>query len=168
MARVQRAHNGTVAVITIIPFRDDLAAAFTRLNQEWIERFFRLEESDRKTLNDPQGAVLDGGGQIFFALDGDTPVGTVAAVHVSPGVYELAKMAVSPAHQGRGIGEMLGHAAIDYALGKGAGLICLDTNSALGSAIRLYERLGFSHAQRPQPSAYERSDVYMELRVEHS
>jgi GNAT superfamily N-acetyltransferase len=157
-----------VAAITIIPFRDDLAAAFARLNQEWIERFFRMEESDRKTLNDPHGTVLAGGGQIFFALDGDTPVGAVAAVHVSPGVYELAKMAVSPSHQGRGIGEMLGHAAIDYALGKGAEMMFLDTNSALEPAIRLYERLGFAHAQRPQPSVYERSDVYMELRVDHS
>lgn len=155
-----------MATIAIIPFRDDLAAAFARLNQEWIERFFRMEASDLKTLNDPHGSVLAGGGQIFFALDGDTAIGAVAAVHVSPGVYELAKMAVSPSHQGRGIGEMLGHAAIDYALGKGAEVMFLDTNSALGPAIRLYERLGFAHVQRPQPSVYERSDVYMELRFD--
>ena len=44
-----------MAAITIIPFRDDLAAAFARLNQAWIERFFRLEPSDLKTLRDPQG-----------------------------------------------------------------------------------------------------------------
>lgn len=42
----------------------------------------------------------------------------------------------------------------------------LDTNSALGPAIRLYERLGFTHVQRPQPSADERSDVYMERRFD--
>ncbi len=155
-----------MAAITIIPFRDDLAPAFARLNQEWIERFFRMEESDLKTLQNPHGAVLAGGGQIFFALDGDTPVGAVAAVHTSAGVYELAKMAVSPSHQGRGIGEMLGHAAIDYALAQRAEMMFLETNSVLGPAIRLYERLGFAHAQRPAPSAYERSDVYMELRFD--
>ncbi len=153
-----------MAAITIIPFRDDLATAFARLNQEWIERFFRLEASDLKTLHDPQGTVLAGGGQIFFALDGETPVGAVAAVHVPPNVYELAKMAVSPSHQGRGIGEMLGQAAIDYALANGAELMFLETNSVLAPAIRLYERLGFAHAQRPYPSAYERADVYMERR----
>ncbi len=157
-----------MAAITIIPFRDDLAAAFARLNQAWIERFFRLEPSDLKTLRDPQGSVLAGGGQIFFALDGDEPVGAVAAVHVSPGVYELAKMAVSPSHQGRGIGEMLGHAAIDYALAQRAEVMFLETNSALGPAIRLYERLGFAHAPRPTPSVYERADVYMELRFDRS
>ena len=154
--------------ITIIPFRDDLAQAFAQLNQEWIERFFRLEEGDLTVLRDPHGTVLDGGGQIFFALDDGVPVGAVAAVHVSPRVYELAKMAVSPSHQGQGIGEMLAHAAIDFALAKGADMMCLDTNSSLERAIRLYERLGFVHAQRPQPSAYERSNVYMELRFDHS
>jgi putative acetyltransferase len=156
-----------VAGITIIPFRDDLADAFARLNQEWIERFFRMEESDRKTLRDPHGAVLAAGGQIFFALDGDRPVGAVAAVHVSPGVFELAKMAVSPSHQGRGIGERLGRAAINFAVAQRADVMFLDTNSALGSAIRLYERLGFTHGTRPAPSVYERSDVYMELRFDH-
>ena len=155
-----------MAPITIIPFRDNLAEAFARLNKEWIERFFRLEENDLKTLHDPHGTVLNGGGQIFLALDGDTPVGAVAAVHEAPGVYELAKMAVSPSHQGRGIGEMLGHAAIDYAVAQGAEVMFLDTNSALGPAIRLYERLGFAHAQRPTPTVYERSDVYMELRFD--
>ena len=69
-----------MAPITIIPFRDNLAEAFARLNKEWIERFFRLEENDLKTLHDPHGTVLNGGGQIFLALDGDTPVGAVAAV----------------------------------------------------------------------------------------
>ncbi len=157
-----------MAPITIIPFRDDLAEAFARLNQEWIERFFRLEENDLKTLRDPHGSVLAGGGQIFFALDGGTPIGAVAAAHTAPGIYELAKMAVSPSHQGRGIGEMLGHAAIDYALAKQAEVMFLDTNSALEPAIRLYERLGFARAQRPIPSAYERSDVYMELRFDPS
>ena len=157
-----------MAAITIIPFRDDLAEAFARLNQEWIERFFRMEESDRKTLHDPHGSVLAAGGQIFFALDGDTPVGAVAAVHASPGTYELAKMAVSPSHQGRGIGEMLGRAAIEFALAQRADVMFLETNSALAPAIRLYERLGFAHAQPPVPSVYERADVYMELRFGHS
>lgn len=157
-----------MAAITIIPFRDDLAAAFARLNQAWIERFFRFEDKDLKTLHDPQGTILAGGGQIFFALDGDTPVGAVAAVHVSPGVYALAKMAVSPSHQGRGIGEMLGHAAMDYALEQGAEMMFLETNAVLEPAIRLYERLGFAHASRPTPSDYARSDVYMQLRFDRS
>lgn len=149
--------------IHIVPFTADRAAAFESLNREWIERFFRLEESDLKVLLDPQRQILDAGGQIFFAIDGDEPVGTVAAVRTAPDTFELAKMAVRPSHQGHGLGALLVRAAIDYATAAGATTMFLDTNSALTTAIRLYERHGFVHTPRPYPSSYERSNVYMEL-----
>ena len=66
--------------IRIVPFRADLAPAFAALNREWIERLFTIEPADLKTLNDPVASILDGGGAIFFALDGEIAVGTVAAV----------------------------------------------------------------------------------------
>ena len=74
-------------------------------------------------------------------------------------------MAVSPSHQGRGLGERLGREVIEFARVEGASLVYLETNSALANAIRLYERLGFVHAVRPIPSEYARADVYMELRL---
>lgn len=149
--------------IRIVTFTPERAFAFESLNREWIERFFRIEDSDLKVLRDPQRHILDGGGQIFFALDGDDAVGTVAAVRTAPDVFELAKMGVKPSHQGRGIGELLVRAAIEYAAATGAAKMFLDTNDTLGTAIRLYERLGFVHAPRSTPSVYERSNVYMEL-----
>ena len=36
---------------------------FIRLNREWIERFFCLEESDLKILGDPEGEIIDEGGR---------------------------------------------------------------------------------------------------------
>ena len=115
-------------------------------------------------LRDPHASILSAGGQIFFALDGPAPVGTIAAVRQSDAVFELAKMAVRPSHQGRGLGERLGLAAIQHARECGAAMMFLETNNILQNAIRLYARLGFVHAQRPGPSPYERSNVYMELR----
>jgi ribosomal protein S18 acetylase RimI-like enzyme len=155
----------TADEIAIVPFHPALAAAFASLNREWIERFFRIEASDSKVLDDPGRAIIAPGGQIFFALDGNHSVGTVAALRVSDSIFELAKMAVRPSYQGRGIGERLARAAIEYVRDAGAQLIFLETNSQLGSAIRLYERLGFVHAQPPHPSPYARADVYMELRL---
>jgi GNAT superfamily N-acetyltransferase len=149
--------------IGIVPFRPDLATAFAELNREWIERLFRLEEADRKVLRDPESAIIGRGGQIFFALDGATAAGTAAAIRVAPAVYELAKMAVAPAYQGRGLGERLGRAVIDWAQSAGAARLFLETNSSLKNASRLYERLGFRHVAHPAPSEYVRSDVYMEL-----
>lgn len=160
LARYADAVNSPIAVI---PFRPDLAKAFETLNLEWIGRLFKVEASDLKVLGNPQTAIIDRGGQIFFALEGEQPVGTVAAIRVSNGRYELAKMAVSPSHQGRGTGELLGRAAVEWAREAGAQSIFLETNSSLGGAIRLYERLGFVHAPFPSPSPYARADVYMEM-----
>ena len=153
-----------VDTTTIVPFRQEFSEAFALLNQEWIEQFFTMEESDLKMLRDPHASILSSGGQIFFALDGPAPVGTIAAVRQSDAVFELAKMAVRPSHQGRGLGERLGLAAIQHARECGAAMMFLETNNILQNAIRLYARLGFVHAQRPGPSPYERSNVYMELR----
>lgn len=48
---------------------------FIRLNREWIERFFCLEESDLKILGDPEGEIIDKGGEIFLALNRGKVVG---------------------------------------------------------------------------------------------
>jgi ribosomal protein S18 acetylase RimI-like enzyme len=72
-------------------------------------------------------------------------------------------MAVEPAHQGRGIGQLLGEAIIRFARSAGAHSIFLLTNSSLAGAIRLYERLGFTRRPLPAGTGYRRADVYMEL-----
>ncbi len=151
--------------IAVMPFRPELAGDFRRLNLDWIERLFAVEEPDRKVLDDPERAIVAKGGMIFFALDGDAVVGTVALIRFSDLRYELAKMAVAPGHQRRGIGELLGRACKEWALKKGVRTIFLETNSRLANAIRLYERLGFRHAVDPHPSDYARADVYMELPI---
>ena len=149
--------------LLIVPFRPDLAPAFTRLNREWIERLFRLEPADLKTLEDPATSIIAPGGQIFFALDGTEAVGTVAAVRESAHRFELAKMAVRPSHQGHGLGRLLGEAVIQFARDANATTVFLLTNSRLTGAIRLYQRLGFQHRPLPPSTGYARADVFMEL-----
>lgn len=152
-------------LVSIVPFRPDLAPAFAELNRAWIEQLFRLEDADVHLLSHPEASIIATGGQIFFAMDDTRAVGTAAAIRVSPATFELGKMAVSPSHRGQGLGERLGRAVIEFARAEGAALVYLETNSALANAIRLYERLGFVHANRPAPSEYARADVYMELRL---
>ena len=62
----------------IVDYRPELAADFQRLNREWIERWFKLEPLDAAVLADPQGAILDGGGAVFFALIDGAAIGTCA------------------------------------------------------------------------------------------
>lgn len=157
---------GGMTDILIVPFRREFAPAFQRLNLDWIERLFVVEDADRKVLGDPERAIIEPGGQIFFALDGGEPVGTVATLRVSAARFELAKMAVASSHQRRGIGEMLGAAAIAFAREAGAETVFLLTNSRLTGAIRLYERLGLRHSPDPDPPEYARADVYMDLKID--
>ena len=60
-----------VAEIGIRQFQPGDAAAFRRLNEEWITRFFRIEPKEAPILADPQGTILDLGGRIFFATAGE-------------------------------------------------------------------------------------------------
>jgi putative acetyltransferase len=154
-----------VAEISIRQFQPGDAAAFRRLNEEWITRFFRIEPKEEPILADPQKTILDPGGKIFFATAGERCVGCCALIRTSEKEFEVAKMAVEPSYQGAGIGRRLLHAAIEEGRSRGAQRLYLETNHVLTPAIRLYESVGFKHIDRNRitPSAYARADVYMEL-----
>ncbi len=83
------------------------SSAFRTLNEEWITRFFSLEDRDRELLNDPKATILERGGHIYFACYAGAEIGCAALVPAGEGVFELSKMAVAPAYQGRGIGRRL-------------------------------------------------------------
>jgi putative acetyltransferase len=153
------------AEIGIRQFEPGDAAAFRRLNEEWITRFFRIEPKEELVLADPQSTILNAGGRVFFATAGERCVGCCALIRIGETEFEVAKMAVEPSFQRSGIGRRLLHATIEEARKLGAKRLYLETNHALTPAIRLYESLGFKHidATRVIPSGYERGDVYMEL-----
>lgn len=150
--------------VVIRPFQPEDAEAFRRLNEEWITRYFRLEEKDRKILGDTQ-AIFASGGRIVMAVSSSVAVGTCALLPMEAGSFEVSKMAVTESHQGRGIGRLLLRAVIEEARAIGARRLYLETNSTLHPAIRLYESVGFRHipSDRITASPYQRADVYMEL-----
>ncbi|MFE4972924.1 GNAT family N-acetyltransferase [Kitasatospora sp. NPDC056651] len=144
------------------------ADAFRALNEEWISRLFTLEEADRAVLGDPFGHIVDPGGDVLLAREpgSGTVVGCVALLAHPDAVFELAKMAVSPGVQGRGIGRRLVAAAIDRARELGAARLFLGTNSRLAPALHLYEDAGFVRITRdrlPVADYYARADILMEL-----
>jgi putative acetyltransferase len=157
--------SSAVAEIGIRQFQLGDAAAFQRLNEEWITRFFRIEPKEAPILADPQATILDQGGRIFFATAGERCVGCCALIRLKDKEFEVAKMAVEPSYQGAGIGRRLLQAAIEEGRNAGAQRLYLETNHVLTPAIRLYESVGFKHidVNRIIPSKYARADVYMEL-----
>jgi GNAT superfamily N-acetyltransferase len=150
-------------------FSDDLAEAFYRINAEWIEDMFALEENDIALLSRPRELILDKGGVVLFA---ETPqlgvVGTCALMRSKDGWVELTKMGVTPEARGRKVGEFLLAAALERARAMGvADRLYLLTNRKCAAAIHLYEKLGFQHdpeIMRRFGGRYERCDVAMSYR----
>jgi GNAT superfamily N-acetyltransferase len=114
-------------------------------------------------LDDPHCAIVAPGGEVFFALQDNTVIGTAAALVKAPGVFELVKMAVDPAAQGHGIGLLLGRAVIEFARKQSATSLYLLTNGKLETALRLYERLGFRHVPLPPDTGYARAGIRMDF-----
>jgi GNAT superfamily N-acetyltransferase len=104
--------------------------------------------------------ILAAGGHILMAERGSETVGCCALIREGDDMFELAKMAVSPAAQGQGIGVLLGRAALEHARRAGADRVELVTNSALAPAIHVYRKLGFVHVP-VGASEYARADVRM-------
>jgi ribosomal protein S18 acetylase RimI-like enzyme len=140
-------------------------AAFRRLNEEWITRYFKLEPKDELAFADPRSMVIEKGGRIFFAERAGEALGCCALLAMGPGEFEVGKMAVTASAQGLGLGRLLMEHVIAAAKAAGAERLFLETNHALTPAIRLYESVGFTHIpkERAQPSPYERADVPMEM-----
>jgi GNAT superfamily N-acetyltransferase len=159
MAGSDRAANGGVEVRV---YRPEDAVAFRELNEAWIRKYFAMEEHDREMLGDPEGYIRRRGGEIVMAFVEGRAVGCCALILVRPGVFELAKMAVSEELRGRGVGRRVLEAAVEQARGMGASLLVLATNSKLENAVHLYESVGFRHLP-PEPSPYVRADVFMEM-----
>jgi putative acetyltransferase len=149
--------------VQIVTYRPEFREAFERLNRAWLEAYALLEPADLVYLQDPEGHVLATGGQVFFALDGGQVVGACAAIRSTPSTVELAKLAVAPEAQGRGLGRRLCEHVLRFARAAGAAQVVLSSNSALVAAIRLYESLGFRHAPVPPTVPYASADVYMTL-----
>lgn len=145
----------------IVEFAPEHAEAFRTLNEAWISKHFALEDKDREVLNDPQGKIIAKGGRIFMAVMDGQPIGCVALIKMDDGGYEVAKMTVTEAARGTGLGRKLMERCIEAGRQDGATRLYLETNSSLGPALALYRATGFRELP-PVASEYVRCDIWME------
>lgn len=147
--------------VRIVPWEDRFAGDFEEISVNWLKEFDLLEPIDLEMLGNPRRHILEPGGQVFFALEGDTVLGTCGMQPVEPGVYEVIKLGVRPECRGRGAAKLLLEACLDWAKTQQAHRVVLYSNSRLQSALGLYRRCGFV----PIPYVaghYAVSDVQME------
>lgn len=147
--------------ITVIDFDTKYAADFKRLNVEWLDKYELTEPADISMLENYQAEILDTGGCIFLAKHGEEIIGSAALIQENPGEFELAKMAVTAAFQGKGISKMLIEKCMAKAKELDAKKIFLVSSSKLGTALSLYEKYGFKHVPVID-NHYSNADVRME------
>lgn len=136
---------------------------FIYLNEEWISKYFTLEESDKKLAINPS-KIIDDKGYIFSLIHNNKVLGVCALFNEGNGVFELARMAVSPAHQGKGYGKALIKACLSKSQSINAKRVYLVSNTKLKSAIALYKKFGFVTIQTGQHPVYSRANIVMELK----
>jgi GNAT superfamily N-acetyltransferase len=146
--------------IEIVPYEPKHRAAFRTLNEEWLTEYMEIEPEDARVLADPEGTILSGGGAIILALYGGTPIGTGALISEGNGRYELAKMAVTRAYRGQGIGRRIAELLIEKARALGAREVELVSATLLPAATPLYRKLGFIEVPLGD-NPYARADIRM-------
>lgn len=150
--------------IQILPYSSVLNSHFKAINTAWVEELFSLEPFDIAQFESPEEVIIKPGGTIIFAKLGEEIVGTVALFKTGEGQFEMIKMGVLPAAQGKGIGLILGKAILQKAKEMDAKKVVLYSNTKLKAAIHIYQKLGFSFLI-PEEGKYCRCDVKMEINL---
>ena len=150
-------------MISIIGFNKKYSKQFFLLNKAWIEESWHLEDSDKKDLLNPE-RIVENGGQIFFALDNKSAIGTVAMIKSPNDRFELAKMTVKEGSRGKGIANMLMDECIKFAKQNSSKEIFLISNDSLTIARNLYDKYGFKEVDLDSQK-YDRGNVKMTLKI---
>lgn len=107
-------------------------------------------------------AAYDGArGRLLVVEDPEgVVVGTAAVRMLEPGVGEIKRMWIRPAHQGKGLGRPLMDACLAEARALGCRRLRLDSERRLAAAVHLYRAYGFKEI--PDYNGNTRAEVWME------
>jgi len=152
-------------MVEIIEYNDLYESDFRRINLEWLDKYSLKEDLDVVTLNNPREKILAKGGAIFLAKANDEIIGSAALINDNDAVYELAKMAVVPSWQGKGISNLLMEKCLEKAEELGVRKLILFSHTSLRRAIGLYKKYGFGHVEVVD-SPFATANVKMVLELE--
>lgn len=150
--------------IEIIDFAEGLEEPIKTLNYEWLEKYFKVEESDIRSLSNPKEEIIDKGGFIFYAKLNNEIVGTCSLLQKNDTTFEIGKMAASENAQGHRIGTLLLEHCLNFAKDHQIKTLILYSNTQLAPAIHLYRKYGFYEIEM-EKGLYERANIKMEKRL---
>ncbi len=150
--------------VHIVRYHPNYKQKFIDLNIEWLQKYFTVEPHDTFVFDNIEEVIVSAGGEIFFCLLDDEIVGTAAMQKWDEHSFELIKMAVTEAYQGKGFSNLLMEACIRFAKEKNASKIIILSNRSLKPAISLYTKFGFKEVPL-EATDYSRANIQMELQT---
>lgn len=147
----------------VIEYQDKYKQDFIRLNLNWIENYFSLEEEDRRILDHIEEEIASGG-MIYLALIDENVAAVCMAVPTGDNVWEICKLAADDRWKGHGAGSAVFKACMDYAVAHGAEKLTLISNSILTPALHIYRKFGFRQVEVDR-TEYARCDIQFEYMV---
>lgn len=151
--------------IKIVDYQPEHQPYFDKFNRAWIEELFEMEPVDEWVLSNPEKALLEPGGAILMALYDGVPAGTVGLRKFDDETFEFTKMAVDPTFRRKGIAEAISYASFIKAKELGATKVILYSNKKNAGAVKLYEKIGFTHVE-VENDVYIRANVKMVIDIE--
>ena len=141
MSEVHRAYSA-VAVSPADPESAKARWCLTRYYED-LERLFEEGfEPDRSLVPDPAALAPPDGAFLVATIDG-RPVACGGVKRVTPEVGYIKRMWVDPAVRGLGLGRRMLRELEATARALGCTVVQLETNRALGTAIRMYRAAGY-------------------------
>ena len=149
----------------ILTYSPKYAEDFKNLNIAWLEKYFWVEPHDEEVLGDPEKYIIEPGGSIFFVKEDNEIIGTVALMKMEDNIFELTKMAIIPAAQGKRIGQQLMEHTINFARQKNWEKLIIYSNRKLENAVYIYKKYGFTEIPIEENNPYSRGDIKMVLNL---
>ncbi|MFC4027771.1 GNAT family N-acetyltransferase [Zunongwangia endophytica] len=149
----------------IISFNPKYSRDFKRLNIEWLEKYFYVEQHDEEVLGKPEKYIIEPGGEIFFVKQNEEIIGCVALMKIEENIFELTKMAIAPKHHGKQLGQKLMKFTIEYAKDQNWETLIIYSSRKLENAVHIYRKFGFSEIPIEENNPYARGDIKMKLQL---
>lgn len=135
------------------------AAAVRNLTQAAYAKWVPVLGRKPKPMTTDYGAAVRDHIVDMLHLDGE--LAALIEMHPEPGHLLIVNVAVSPNHQGRGIGRALLAHAEELTRSLGLSKLCLYTSVHLTDNIKLYKRVGYTVDREEEASPHLGVFVYM-------
>lgn len=152
--------------VRVLDYKPSFKKHFTELVKPWLSGVLNgvLEKEDEFTVHHPDEAYLLTGGFLFFAMQGDLCLGTVALKRLDENTFEFAKLFISPEARNLGIATQLIERCITRCKENQARELWLQTTMRMPDAHKLYYKFGFEDREAPkQMGVLKRTEKIMAM-----